>query len=568
MTVGTVQRSTTALVVASPPGTIQRATTALVVASPPGSVQRSTTALVVLAPPVNYVYAPQSRWTLTAFAPAVVEIRPEVPTATLTLSAFAPEIAAASPAWVESPPSGFAVSAHPPTIITVLGGAAVPRSAFALSAFAPTLAAEDSAVTVPLALLNLTAYAPAITRINRLTVTESMTLDGRSTATLDALLLATDAAQTADALRSGAGTRGTESAATTTAMIGGAGTLGRESSRLAETPTATGKLTGTGSDAVTTADRQRSGAGTQGSETATLTETPRFGLSALLREALDLADVLVALARATTQGDESLSLDDAVSYAIATTLSDGFDTTDTIRSGIVARLLETFAASAQPIHAIRSLLAESFGLTDAIKSSFLYTLSDSFAVTDTSASTLFALMQARDTLAFASTLTLDDGDYEMWALNADTLGATRYTGLRFNALATHEGRTFGCSEVGLYELIGDTDDGADIPAWFRTGMLDFGNPHVPKSCARAYLYGESDDTLILRVFTDDRSGCRKTDAYRLTLPVGGTSLGNRTVKLGRGAVGTRWGFQVENVSGASIEVRGLEVLPVALRYRP
>ena len=50
------------------------------------------------------------------------------------------------------------------------------------------------------------------------------------------------------------------------------------------------------------------------------------------------------------------------------------------------------------------------------------------------------------------------------AINTQTLGISEYTGLDFIALVEHEGRTYGLTATGLYELVGADDDGTDIDA--------------------------------------------------------------------------------------------------------
>jgi hypothetical protein len=178
------------------------------------------------------------------------------------------------------------------------------------------------------------------------------------------------------------------------------------------------------------------------------------------------------------------------------------------------------------------------------------------------------MMTGREGIAFHTLLTLDDGDYELWAFNAKTLGATRYVGVQFNSLASFNGRTFGVDETGLYALEGSSDDGEPIDSYFETGMISFGSPLQEKRNRRVYLYGESSDTVILKVFTDTRNGCREEAAYRLEADLGDSTLGARTTKIGGGLRGTHWKFRVENLSGATLDVRGMEVLPANFTYKP
>lgn len=175
-----------------------------------------------------------------------------------------------------------------------------------------------------------------------------------------------------------------------------------------------------------------------------------------------------------------------------------------------------------------------------------------------------ATRTAQEAFQFLGAIGLDEDDYVIWALNTTTLAASRYRGLMFDSIVSHQGRTFGVMPSGVYELTGDTDDGAPIPAHIRTGMLDLGSS-VRKSVRKAYLYVKSDTTLYLKVAAD-LQGQRSQTWYELTLTPG-DPLQYRRADLGRGAKGTRWSFEVTNTQGGQLDVRGLDVYPVLLSRR-
>jgi len=207
---------------------------------------------------------------------------------------------------------------------------------------------------------------------------------------------------------------------------------------------------------------------------------------------------------------------------------------------------------------------ETLALVDALTSALTIVTRESIVLTDGLAASLITSAALRETLAFTLRLPLGNTDYELWVMNADTLGVTQYTQLPFQSLATFAGRTFGVMETGLYALEGDDDDGDPIPARFRTGLLDLGTPNH-KRLLRGYLYLMSDKDVILKTITD-QFGERKAIWYRLTAKPSG-HLQERRVKLGRGVQARSWSIEVANVDGADLDVRDMQVLPVVLKSR-
>jgi hypothetical protein len=150
-------------------------------------------------------------------------------------------------------------------------------------------------------------------------------------------------------------------------------------------------------------------------------------------------------------------------------------------------------------------------------------------------------------------------------MNAVNRGVTGYTGLPFSSLVTHEERTFGVRDDGLYEFSGDTDDGVAIDAAAMTGYIDF-SAEEDKNVYRAYLYMKSDSSAYLKVHWDS-GGARTCKWYEIAL-LDQTVLANRRIPLARGVRAERWAFEVQNTDGGSLDLRGFEVLPAILRPRP
>ena len=208
--------------------------------------------------------------------------------------------------------------------------------------------------------------------------------------------------------------------------------------------------------------------------------------------------------------------------------------------------------------------ADTIALLDAITSAFTITARDSIHLSDNLAMALLTTASLEDTLAFVLKFPLAESAYEMWVVNADTLGATQYTDMPFGSLASFNGKTYGIMETGLYVLGGDDDAGNPITARFRTGFLDLGSPNY-KRLLRGYLYLKADEDVILKTITD-HYGERRAIWYRL-LAKPSEHLETRRVKLGRGIQARSWSIEVANVDGGTLDVRDMKILPVILQGR-
>lgn len=196
---------------------------------------------------------------------------------------------------------------------------------------------------------------------------------------------------------------------------------------------------------------------------------------------------------------------------------------------------------------------------------FVAKSADNVMFADIEHATLTTLLRNQDVLAFVGRLPLDDGDYQAWVLNSDSLGVTEYTQFPFNSLADTGRGAFGLTDTGLYELTGDDDDGTPIEAVLRTGDLTF-NTSEFKRVDSAYLYLISTDDVYLKTISTHR-GQRSEIWYRVNYREGADDGQTRRVRFGRGVKGTTWAFELTNVAGGDFDLRGAEVLPMKLARR-
>jgi hypothetical protein len=168
-------------------------------------------------------------------------------------------------------------------------------------------------------------------------------------------------------------------------------------------------------------------------------------------------------------------------------------------------------------------------------------------------------------LLFFGTVPLGAADYTLLTLNTANLGMTDFSNLAFESVLSYSGARFGVANDGLYALDGADDEGVSVEARVRGGFINFG-AEEDKNVYRAYLYVKSDNILYLKVHWD-AGGDRTCQWYEITA-LDAQVMANRRVPLARGVRAERWSFEVQNVDGGTLELRGLEVLPAILRPRP
>lgn len=152
-------------------------------------------------------------------------------------------------------------------------------------------------------------------------------------------------------------------------------------------------------------------------------------------------------------------------------------------------------------------------------------------------------------------------DYTGFALQTQAQALTTYSGVPFNALARFNGVYLASGPGGLFVLEGGTDDGALIDAAVRLGTTSFGSMQLKRVDAM-YVNYRADGDLALKVIIDEH------EEYDYTLVAHGhDTLTTERVKLGRGAKGTYWQFEITNLDGADFDFDRIEPREQALSRR-
>lgn len=138
-------------------------------------------------------------------------------------------------------------------------------------------------------------------------------------------------------------------------------------------------------------------------------------------------------------------------------------------------------------------------------------------------------------------------------LNCNTTGLTTYTNMRFNSMIqTPDGKVYAAGPQGIYELSGDTDQGAGIDAHIELGFTDFGST-ARKRLDNVYI-GYAAHTPLDAVLT--------SEGEAVTYSVTGQPEEYPTtcrVKPAMGHSGRYWKLRLKNTDGSRFQINSIEV---------
>lgn len=169
-------------------------------------------------------------------------------------------------------------------------------------------------------------------------------------------------------------------------------------------------------------------------------------------------------------------------------------------------------------------------------------------------------------LVFPETLQLSDllgtnTPLLAYVVNANTNAVSTYQNYNFNSMFQLEGKYYGASDDGIYELEGDTDAGIAINASLTLGQQDF-NSEMLKSLPTVYLGVKNSGGMILKVVTDN--GVERM--YQLNAAAN-TDLQTSRLTLGRGVASRYWQFELQNLEGSDFTLDTITFYSVILSRR-
>lgn len=144
-----------------------------------------------------------------------------------------------------------------------------------------------------------------------------------------------------------------------------------------------------------------------------------------------------------------------------------------------------------------------------------------------------------------------------WAMNTRTGSVTEYANYPFNSFARSGRKYIGASDSGLYELVGDDDDGADIIATIKSGLAQWAGTHLG-AFKGAYLAVRGEGAFVLRIILGDDT----TVNYDVTA----LSMQSSRIQMGKGLKSRYFSFELVS-TGQDFDLDTLEFIPLVAQRR-
>ena len=282
---------------------------------------------------------------------------------------------------------------------------------------------------------------------------------------------------------------------------------------------------------------------------------------ASLSETVTAGDVLTAVRAAAII--EALRLTDAIapSFKYGLTVLERatlYDSLARFFSGSIVDSISTSSTITTQMRALR-VVAEnvSISLTQAQKLVFRVEAADDLSLEDTDVLKLIYSGQITEGVEISAGYISPDGNFTAWSINTKNFATTEYTNFAFNSFAQMGNKYVAADSTGIYELLGDTDNGDAIIAQIRSGFAQFAGSRF-SGIKAIYLGMRGSGSFVLKVETGDD----KVYNYAVT----GKNMQTARVHLGKGLRARYFSFELIS-TGQDFDLDDVEFMPLAAQRR-
>lgn len=274
-------------------------------------------------------------------------------------------------------------------------------------------------------------------------------------------------------------------------------------------------------------------------DTVTLTETLDLFRYYLVADAVTTSTEAVHTIVTTQAVINTLAAGDVFAAGVSEAIEDAVSAVDVV--GIFAFATENVVDSVAG--------ADTWGSTFVLAIALL----DTVGTSTTTGQALVAQQAITDTVTALERFWARGNDQLAWQVNLETTAANWHTNYGFESVVQYGDSVFAVSEDGIYLMTGDTDAGAPISAYVKTGFMDFSSPRLKRM--EGVYFGYHGGQMNVTVDTYGYPG--GSNSFSMPAKTVNAPGSNRVVP-GKGLVSRYWRVTVANVGGAYFDVDNIE----------
>lgn len=272
-----------------------------------------------------------------------------------------------------------------------------------------------------------------------------------------------------------------------------------------------------------------------------LTQSAQVAIQVL--ETLGLHEVLAPAAKFSQSINDAIRLADALGRFFGGDIVEGIG------------VHETMIGSAQR----NAVLDEGIGVLEAVSPRMVLrvTAAEEIGIDDAATLQMIYSGQITDGVEISAAYIAPSGSITTWAMNTRNAAISEYTNYEFNSFARIGNKYIGASSSGLYELVGDTDAGADIIATIKSGFAEWAGSKFAMFQG-IYLGVRGTGDFVLKVITGDNSEY----IYSVTAQ----SMKTTKITTGKGLRARYFAFELVS-TGQDFDLDTIEFVPIASSRR-
>ena len=281
-------------------------------------------------------------------------------------------------------------------------------------------------------------------------------------------------------------------------------------------------------------------------ETVTMSANVRAIAAILVAERLAVRDVYMVMAKYNLSVNETVRILANIFHHIGGSITDGMTL-----GGTVAHKYYTYGDIVE--HAV---LADLFGHRLLVS----VTCADTLEFNDSDILKMIFRCDVTDEVEIDIAYVAPSGSYTTWAINTRNNHVTEYQNFTFNSFAKIGNKYIAAAKDGVYELLGDDDNGVPIPTITGTGFFQPGGGHYTAFKA-AYL-GMAIKTGVPSVFLKLITG----DMSEYVYAVNPLDRATARVQFGKGLRSRYFAFELIT-AGADFDLDSIEFIPLISKRR-